>query len=332
MLATDTTQPPRGGFHRIVVCVDSSETARCVAAFARRLAAPIIEFSIVAVALDPHRLATHAALPGVDLQFAHRTLMEDAERAIAELNSALADGAGTVRTRLIDLAKEQADAAHALAAEAREHHADLMIFGIRQHHGLVSWFDPAVTDALSQLAPCAMVVVPAGYAGEHDAGTKRVLFAVDGSPTALAAVNVGALLATSETQMRVVYVVDRALYGSRFVPAALIEDAMAKEGELAIAEAAGQLLSGHGIDAARISADLIRTETSGDDVPAALLREAQRWNADLMVMGTHGRRWIIRTYLGSVPNRVSSLVRIPLIQVCEQRGENPQTEPGTRAE
>ena len=90
---------------------------------------------------------------------------------------------------------------------------------------------------------------------------------------------------------------------------------------LAIAEAVEQLQSLRNVTRSRVSADLIRTEISADDVPTALLREAECWNADLMVMGTHGRRGIIRTYFGSVPNRVASLVKIPLIQVCERHGE-----------
>jgi len=301
--------------------VDSSEASSCVAAFARRWAGPVTEFTIAAVALDPRRLTTHAALCDVDLDVAHRKQLEDAERAIAELNSALAEAAAPVRSRVIDLEKETGDAAHALAREAQEDRADLMIFGIRQHHGLVSWFDPSVTDKLSQLAPFAMVVVPAEYASAHDAGVQRVLFAVDGSPTSLAAVHMGAMLATSDTQMRVVYVVDRATLHNNFVPVTLLEDDFIKEGELAIAEAVEQLQSPRNVTRSRVSADLIRTEISADDVPTALLREAECWNADLMVMGTHGRRGIIRTYFGSVPNRVASLVKIPLIQVCERHGE-----------
>lgn len=321
MEANQDTPPQSGGFRRIVLCVDSSEASRCAAAFARRLAGVATELTIAAVALDPHRFAPHAALAGLDFGIAHKELLEDAARAIAESRSAIADTAAAVRTRVIDLAKEKGDVAHALAREALADRADLMILGIRQHHGLVSWFDPSVTDRLSRLAPCAMIVVPAGYESARGAGVRRVLMAVDGSTTSLAAVDIGAMLATADTQIRVVYVVDRAIRHGGFVRMTALEDAFVKEGELAIASAAGQLESLSNVTQSQVLAELISTDNSNDDVSSALLREAERWNADLIVMGTHGRRGGARSYFGSVPNRVASLVKIPLMLVREQHDD-----------
>jgi nucleotide-binding universal stress UspA family protein len=310
------------GFRRIVVCVDSSEASHCVAEFVRRLAGPLTEITIASVAPDPQRLIAHTALSGVDVEVAHKKLLEDAERAIDSLQNLLVDGTAAVRTQVIDLARETGDAAQTLSRiAAGEAGVDMMIFGIRQYHGLVSWFDPTVTDELSKLAACAMVVVPAGYASPRDTGLQRVLFAVDGSPASLAAVRIGAMLALPDTQMRLVYVVDCAMHHHGLVPATLLEDAFVKEGNEAITDALRQLQSLHGVTRPLISTELIRTKASADDVPGALLREAENWNADLMVMGMHGRRGIVRTYLGSVPHRVASLTTIPLIEVCDRRGE-----------
>ncbi|SAL68236.1 universal stress protein [Caballeronia humi] len=310
------TAPKAGGFRRIVLCVDSSEASRCAAKFAGLFAQAGTELTIAAVALDPNLLAPHAALSGLDLDVAHRKLLEDAERAIAESSSALANTAASVRTQVIDLANERADVSHALAEEAHEDRADLMIVGIRQQHGLARWFEPSVADRLSQLAPCAVIVVPAGYASTREIGTQRILFAVDGSSTSLAAVNTGATLATPDTLIRVVYVVDRAIRYSDFVPMTLLEDAFVKEGELAIAAAAARLESLHNVARSLVSADPIRTDISAGDVSHALLREAERWNADLIVMGTH-RRGVARAFFGSVANRVASLATIPLLLVRE---------------
>lgn len=310
-----------GGFRRVVLCVDSSDASRCAAAFARRFVGPDTELTIAAVALDPHLLAPHAALAGLDFGIAHKELVEDAEFAIAESSSALANATASVRTRVIDLAKESGDVAHALARAARAERADLMIMGTRQHHGLVRWLDPSVADRLSQLAPCSMIVVPAGHDATRDAGIHRLLFAVDGSPASLAAVDIGAALATSDTQIRVVYVVDRAVRYSDFVAVTALEDAFVKEGELAIAAAAGRLESAPNVTRSHISADLISTAVSADDVSHALLREAERWHADLIVLGTHGRRGVMRAFFGSVANRVASLAKIPLILVRDQHEE-----------
>lgn len=321
-METDTDVPPQtSGFRRIVLCVDSSDASRCAARFARRFAQHGVELTIAGVALDPRPLAPHAALSGLNLSVARRELLDDAQRAIAESSSALANTAAAVRGHVIDLAKEKGDVAHALAGMAKAVHADLMILGTRQHHGLVRWLDPSVTDRLSQLAPCAMVVVPDGYESPGEAGFQRILFAVDGSPTSHAAVKIGALLATPETQIRVIYVVDRAIRYSDFVPMTLLENAFIKEGEMAIAEAAQRLESLRNVTRAHVSANLVSTDISADDVSHALLRDAERWNADVIVMGTHGRRGVARAFFGSVANGVASLAKIPLMLVRDQHEE-----------
>lgn len=318
-MEADKDTPARaGGFRRVVLCVDSSDASRCAAAFARHFLRPDTQLTIAAVALDPHLLAPHAALAGLDFGAAHKELVEDAKCAIAESSSALAGATASVRARVIDLAKEGGDVARALARAAQAEHADLMILGTRQHHGLVRWLDPSVTDRLSQLAPCAMIAVPAGYDAARDAGIHRILFAVDGSPTSLAAVNLGAALATPDTRIRVVYVVDRAVRYSDFVPVTALEDAFVKEGESAIAAAAGRLASAPNVTRSHVSVDLISTDISADDVSHALLREAERWNADLIVLGTHGRRGVMRAFVGSVANRVASLAKIPSMLVRDQ--------------
>ena len=316
--ATDAPTPPRGAQH-IVLCLDSFEVSRCAAGFTRRLATPDTQLAILALALDPHAGAPNTARsePGSGMQ--RRELIERAERAITEASTVLAKSVAAVRSRVIDLAKEGDSVVDELAAEAGGDRACLLILGIRQHHGLVRWFDPSVMDKLSQFATCALIVVPPGYESTYEAGVQRVLFAVDGSATSLVAVGVGARLAAADTQIRVVYVVDRAICPGGLTPTTPLEHTFLKEGTLAIAAAAEELGSLHNVTSSLISTSLISTETGTDDIASAVLREAERWHADLIVIGTHGRRGGARAYLGSVPNRIASLVEIPLMLVRERR-------------
>ncbi|MFM0136336.1 hypothetical protein [Caballeronia grimmiae] len=92
-----------------------------------------------------------------------------------------------------------------------------------------------------------MIVVPAGHDARRDAGIHRILFAVDGSPASLASVDIGASLATSDTQIGVVCVVGRAVRYSDFVAMTALKDAFVKEGDLAIAAAAGRLESARNV-------------------------------------------------------------------------------------
>ncbi|WP_235024704.1 universal stress protein [Caballeronia arvi] len=177
-------------------------------------------------------------------------------------------------------------------------------------------------DTLSRLGPYGIVVAPAGFASGRDVALQRILFAIDGSPTSFAALATGVMLATPDTQIRVVYVVDRAVRSGGAAPTAILEDTFVKEGERAIATASEMLHSHRTHSRLQFSADLIRTDVSSDDISRALLHDAERWHADLMVMGTHGRRGDARSYLGSVPNKVASLAKIPVFLVHERHDGN----------
>jgi nucleotide-binding universal stress UspA family protein len=58
---------------------------------------------------------------------------------------------------------------------------------------------------------------------------------------------------------------------------------------------------------------LIKTLTTHDDVPHAIVRDTAEWNGDLLVLGTHGRRGIARWLLGSVAARTARLVDTPVL-------------------
>ncbi|WP_250518957.1 universal stress protein [Caballeronia sp. ATUFL_M1_KS5A] len=317
MESTKDAAPPSAGFARILLCLDSVEASRCAAAFTRRLAGPGTELTVAALALDPHLLASSGVLSGLDYDAAHEELQQGAQRAIVESMTMLAESAAAVRTRVIDLTNEGAGVADAVVAEAHDACADLLTLGIRQHHGLVRWFDPSVAGKLSQIAPCAMIVVPAVYVITRDIILQRILFAVDGSVTALAAVDIGARLAAADTRIRVIHVVDRAMSQGKFVQPNPSEDIFVNEGARALEAAARKLEPLRNVTPSLVSTDQISTATSEDDIASAILREAERWNADLVVLGTHGRRGDARAYLGSVPNRVASLIEIPLMLVRE---------------
>lgn len=117
-----------------------------------------------------------------------------------------------------------------------------------------------------------------------------MLFAVDGSAPSQHALQYGLKLATKQTSLRIVNILDQAVSMSDFVPLPLFQDALVKESNAALA-AAAELLAGLRIE---VESAMINTERTGDDVPHAIVREADHWNADLVVVGTHGRRGLSR--------------------------------------
>ena len=127
----------------------------------------------------------------------------------------------------------------------------------------------------------------------------------------MSALEFGIRFATPDTHLRAVYVIDRAVRLSDFFPIDALEDAFADEGKQALAAAEPVLAS----VSARTTTALVRTGRTSDDVAHAILREASDWDAQLIVMGTHGRRGMARWILGSVAGRVAHITQTPLLLI-----------------
>ena len=61
----------------------------------------------------------------------------------------------------------------------------------------------------------------------------------------------------------------------------------------------------------------------GDPAPT-LLREARRWGASLIIMGSHGRGALYRRFVGSVSEAVLRSRRFPVLIVPAQKEKDPQ--------
>ncbi len=133
----------------------------------------------------------------------------------------------------------------------------------------------------------------------------RILIALDGSPIAAHAADVGCELARAlGAQVSVVSVVDTTL-----------ADAVASD-------VSPSLLLDEARQDARRAIDAVRSEPA----PAAeflpegkpdeeIVKTAGAWKADLIVIGSHGRRGLERMLLGSVAEAVSRHARCPVLIV-----------------
>jgi len=66
---------------------------------------------------------------------------------------------------------------------------------------------------------------------------------------------------------------------------------------------------------AGIKPTLAMRETIGGPAADAIVREARKWGADLIVLGTHGRRGVRRLVLGSDAEQVVRTSRVPVLLV-----------------
>ncbi|WP_321914557.1 MULTISPECIES: universal stress protein [unclassified Paraburkholderia] len=314
--ATNASVP----FARIMVAVDSTPASAAAIGYLRRLLHPGTTLCIVSVAENPRTLVPLGAWVGSRLEAAREELRRDAGEAIEAARSAL-DGCGSqLETQLIDLCKEGGDLVHALAEAMSQWSPDLVVLGTRHHRALLRWVEGEVSAPLARLLQWPVLIVPVGHEAGSDALPSRVLFATDGSAASVAALRVGARLVAPRADCRVIYVVDRLLASGTGPFERQLETVLTESGHIAVKAAADELAA-HGQQKEWVvETALIKTRNTYDDVPHTIDREARHWKAQLVVLGTHGRRGLTRWLLGSVAEREVRLSAVPLLLVPESAG------------
>ena len=141
---------------------------------------------------------------------------------------------------------------------------------------------------------------------------KHILVPVDGSPTSMLAVSKAADLAKAfGSQVTALYVIDPYpftgvgadfAYGqSQYLSAATAEANSALDAVKVTMQAAG------------VSVDTVLGE--GHAVHEGIVRALENTGADLIVMGSHGRRGLERLMLDSVTQRVLGVAHVPVLVV-----------------
>ncbi len=149
---------------------------------------------------------------------------------------------------------------------------------------------------------------------------KRILVPVDGSGTSNKALSAALQLARdASSQVRLIHVVDElaylrgyeayAAYSTELIKVAQKEGNKILDDAMAIAEAAG------------VDADQVLFEKFGEHLGETVSDAAKRWGADLIVVGTHGRRGIGRMFLGSGAEQIIRLAPVHVLVARSQDNE-----------
>ena len=141
----------------------------------------------------------------------------------------------------------------------------------------------------------------------------RILVPMDGSDTALRGLQEAISLALPlKSQLQLLYVVDDYPLLIEMSVAAnfgQIRDAMRQGGQEILTQASR---SAH---EQGVAAETHLVEITGGRVADMILTQAQALNCQLIVMGTHGRRGISRTVLGSDAEQVVRGAAVPVLLV-----------------
>ncbi len=147
---------------------------------------------------------------------------------------------------------------------------------------------------------------------------KRILVPVDGSATSTAGLKEAVRLAKNQrAKLRLLHVVDeRAIFST--VDAGLniepLVESLKRSGKRLLARAA-RYAATRGI---RPESEL--RENAAERIAEVVVARAKRWRADLLVMGTHGRRGVNRMLLGSDAELVVRNAPVPVLMVRARRG------------
>ncbi len=143
---------------------------------------------------------------------------------------------------------------------------------------------------------------------------KHILVPVDGSPTSRQAIDKALAIAGAfQSAITLIYVIDPYAFtgvGTDFsYGQAEYLSAATAEAEEAI-KAAKLVFEAHGITATG-------SVVEGASVYRAILDTAEALNADLVVMGSHGRHGLEKLVLGSVTAQVLSHAHLSVLVVCD---------------
>jgi nucleotide-binding universal stress UspA family protein len=149
--------------------------------------------------------------------------------------------------------------------------------------------------------------------GEHM--YKRILVPVDGSAASMQGMDEALKVASEQgSRLRIVNVVDEMVLAQSIDMFAMgntanLIDMLRESGKKALDKAVA-------VAAKRdVKVDTAIRDSGGRSVSDVILDEASTWRADLIVMGTHGRRGMNRMLLGSDAERVLRDAPVPVLLV-----------------
>jgi nucleotide-binding universal stress UspA family protein len=283
---------------RILIAIDSSRASQCLLdeAAARPWPANTL-FSIVNV-VD---LYYFAHLPAI-VDNAHL----EATALLREAANKLSRAGLKVNTEvLLGFPRNE------IAEYAKKWEADLLMVGSHGQGAIARFLLGSVAQGVLRRAPCSVEIVrPSASGSPASSHAMKILLATDGSDSSSAAAkSIAERQWPTGSQIRILSIAELPVFEnpmaasslSAIYPATLLEELMEsarKRAEDAVENARKILLAG--------SLKVLDSKPAlVGDARVLLLDLAKEWGADLIVLGSHGRRGIDRVLMGSVSESVA---------------------------
>lgn len=201
-------------------------------------------------------------------------------------------------------------------AAAKTHGMDLIVVGTKGKTGLEYVLLGSTAERIIRMTPCPVLAVPAeiqraegGSGGTNrPAVLDRILVPIDFSDCSLDALEYAVLVAQrGKASIKLLHVLEPVSYGLDFT---LLHETKREHMRTVITERLSSLVSA--LTSAQVTAEFfIRGGLPADSILDAALTQP----ADLIVMGTHGRRGLSHALIGSVAESVLRKARCPVLTV-----------------
>lgn len=145
---------------------------------------------------------------------------------------------------------------------------------------------------------------------------EKILVAVDGSPTSLRGLDEAIKVAKAmHGRLLLVHVVNELVLAAEYVPTVYYEPVLVslRESGVKVLEQAMKVARG-----ADVSCEQQLIETLGGRAADEIVNQAKEWSADLIVLGTHGRRGLKRLAMGSDAELVLRQSPVPVLMVRDK--------------
>ena len=278
----------------IVVGVDESDAAPRALALAHEIGAAFDAPCRLVYAVRSPWTSAPAPDATVGETFEAATL----EAARARIHAALRDQLPADALRRIDVRLGRATIELNQAAEELD--ARAIVIGGKRHSTFGRWFGSSTGHGLARVADRPVLV-----AGPSAGPVKRVLAAIDFSDTGKAVLGVAQTYAAAlKAQLRLISVIEP-LPVTPGMTTAVDYDEYYRWSETQVAS---ELWS-------RVDYQRAETITRIGHPVETLLRELTDWAADLVIVGSHGRNFVMRALLGSVSEELLNQLPTSLLLV-----------------
>ena len=283
-------------FDRVLVPVDESDVSalavEAAVVLCRRFDADLYVVHVV----DTNELPLGAEASMLD------DLVSHAEELVAEAETTAEAASVPVTTTVL---RNGVIAHRGIVEYAADHDVDLVVMGSRGRRGLGRFVLGSVAEWTIRESPVPVLTVHED--GAFDADVEEILVPTDGSDPADRAVDLAAALAAATgARLHAINVVDLGVVWGEADTGRVVE-ALDDTGQQTVDEAADR--------AADAGVGCVETAVLHGTPHREVVDYAADHDADLVVIGTHGRSGLERYILGSVAERVVRLSDVPVLAV-----------------